>query len=352
MKITSTSSKNKVAYLGPPSTYTHQVRKLLQLKMVLLTEKATLNSFDHDRYEFVPQITCLDVFAAVQTSSVLYGVVPFENSTNGSVINTLDLLIDREKISGDVLVCGEAYLPVHHCLLGYADPITHHEQVATLEVITSPARRSPKSREAQPLFDLSRVERILSHVQAFGQCEKFLSKYLKAVECQEVSSTSKAAEIAGADKSGTSVAISSSLAGTVYGLDILADGIQDREDNTTRFFILRKGPTLDRIADIPSQAIKQTGELRWKTLVAFRVNHFNSGALADALQTFKQFHLNLTSINSRPSLIRPWHYTFVVEFEGKRETNGSGQVNEALEELSKATSAWRWLGSWIHHMEN
>lgn len=298
---------------------------------------------------FYMLITSLDVFTAVQMSSVLYGVVPFENSTNGSVINTLDLLIDRDKITGDVLVCGEAYLPVHHCLLGYADLTSHHDEVSTLEGIEYVSRLNPIFHEAQPLFDLSRIERILSHVQAFTQCDHFLSKYLKGVECQEVSSTSKAAEIAAADKSGKSAAISSSLAAKVYEIDILADEIQDRQDNATRFLILRKGPILDGSS---LQIVKGLGEPGWKTLIAFRVNHHHSGALADALQTFKMFNLNLTSINSRPSLIRPWHYIFLVEFEERRAMDGSGRVNEALKELSKATSGWRWLGSWINQVKS
>lgn len=296
-------------------------------------------------------MTYLDVFLAVQTSSVLYGVVPFENSTNGSVINTLDLLIDREKICGDVLVCGEAYVPVHHCLLGHADLIPHCGEGSNENGVKSITKLSLKTHEAQPHLDLGRIQRVLSHVQAFGQCDIFLSTHLKGAECQEVSSTSKAAEIVAADKSGTSVAISSSLAADIYKLDIVADGIQDREDNTTRFLILRKGPVLDGEKSPLLQFEIRIADTRWKTLIAFRVNHYNSGALADALQTFKKFQLTLTSINSRPSRFRPWHYVFLVEFEGKREMDGSGQVNEALTELSKATSGWRWLGSWIDQIK-
>ena len=279
-------------------------------------------------------------------------MVPFENSTNGSVINTLDLIIDREKAFGDVLVCGEAYLPVHHCLLGHADLASHRDEISILEHANITTTPSSKTYEAQPLFDLSRVERILSHFQAFSQCDNFLLKYLKGIDCQEVSSTSKAAEIVAKDKSGTSVAISSGLAAKIHGLDILAEGIQDREDNATRFFILRKGPALDGGMGFSLQLGKGVGETEWKTLVAFRVNHHHSGALADALQIFKRFNLNLTSINSRPSLLRPWHYIFLIEVDEKREMNGSGRVNEALEELSKCSSGWRWLGSWVNRMQS
>ena len=295
----------------------------------------------------------IDVFQAVQKSTVLYGVVPIENSINGAVLDTLDLLIDREKDTADVLVCGEAYLPIHHCLLGHAGANSLNGEAPPVEGTTSTAARTSHSnlRHARPSADLSRIERVLSHHQAFGQCDTFLSAYLKSAEHQEVSSTSKAAELVAADPSGTSAAISSSLAAGIYGLDVLADGIQDREDNTTRFFILQKGPTSPGDSSVLGQR-NGTEALRWKTLVAFRINHHSSGALANALETFKTFQLNLTSINSRPSRILPWHYVFLVEFEEKRHLDGSGRVNQALEELSRTTSGWRWLGSWINRMES
>lgn len=297
------------------------------------------------------------MFLAVQNSTVSYGVVPFENSTNGSVLNTLDLLIDREKKYGDVLVCGEAYLPVHHYLVGRVTPAPHVDS-SPFENPKHDGSRSPTGR-SRPLTDISYITRILSHPQAFGQCDVFLSTYMKGVECQDVSSTSKAAELAAADASGRTAAISSFLAAGIHGLDILANGIQDRDDNTTRFFILHKGIIpYDQMIE-PGLVVKNT---RWKTMVAFQVNHQTSGALAEALLSFKSFDLNLTSINSRPSRLRLWHYIFLVEFEGRRELEGTGEglgmgigtgngpVNQALEELSKSTGGWRWLGSWINRV--
>lgn len=292
----------------------------------------------------------LDVFFAVQDSSASYGIVPFENSTNGSVLNTLDLLIDREKKTGSVLVCGEAYLPIHHCLLGHASRAPRIKS-PPLET-TSHGKSSSKARRSRPLTDLSHITRILSHPQAFGQCDAFLSTYLKGVECQEVSSTSKAAEMAAADASGKSAAISSSLAAEIYELDILADGIQDRDDNATRFFILHRGNISAEPLNRPKPVAGGMKEVKWKTMVAFRVNHQASGALAEALLSFKSYDLNLTSINSRPSGLRPWHYIFLVEFQGKRELDGTGRVNQALQELSRSTGGWRWLGSWIDQMEH
>ena len=197
------------------------------------------------------------------------------------------------------------------------------------------------------MANIRHIKRIYSHPQAFGQCEAFLSTYLKGVERQEVSSTSKAAEIVSTDASKTAAAISSKIAADVHGLDVLARGIEDREDNTTRFFILRK---LANESVAKQSCLVDTtdgGECRdWKSLVSFTIDHKCPGALADALMVFKTFGLNLTSINSRPSRIRPWHYIFFVEFQGRRERDGQGSVNQALEKLSETTEDWRWLGSW------
>lgn len=291
-----------------------------------------------------------DVFFAVRDSTASYGVVPFENSSNGSVLTTVDLLIDRERRTGDILVCGEIFLPVYHCLLGHAQGAPH-VQSSPLSGADKQSISSSHPERSRPLFDISKVTRVLSHIQAFGQCHIFLSTYLKGVECQEVSSTSKAAELVAADASGHSAAISSSLAAGLHGLDILANGIQDRDDNVTRFFILRKGNFLHPPVNLQEPAANGEQAVKWKTMVAFRVDHQASGALANALLSFKSFDLNLTSINSRPSRLRPWHYIFLVEFEGRRELDGTGQVNQALEELSKSTGGWRWLGSWVNQLE-
>jgi prephenate dehydratase len=188
----------------------------------------------------------------------------------------------------------------------------------------------------KPLYDLKHVKRIYTHPQAFGQCDIFLSSYLKGVERFDVSSTSKAAEMVKEDTSGSSAAIASSLAADIHDLDILARGIEDREDNTTRFFILRKG--IDRKA-------KETHNPS-KSLISFTVDHRSPGALADVLECFRRAKLNLTSINSRPTKVVPFQYIFFVEFEGSRLRDTDGRVEKALSELKEHTQSWRWLGSW------
>ena len=163
-----------------------------------------------------------------------------------------------------------------------------------------------------------------------------------------MSSTSKAAEIVSQDTTRSTAAISSKVAAQVHGLGTLAKGIEDRDDNTTRFFILCRGPRL-RSSESALSETDRTGKL-WKSLVAFTINHQLPGALADSLMIFKTYDLNLTSINSRPSRISPWHYIFFVEFEGRKEASGVGKVNEALEQLKAITEGCRWHGSWRNRM--
>ena len=175
---------------------------------------------------------------------------------------------------------------------------------------------------------------------------------MKGIERQEVSSTSKAAEVVAADESRSTAAISSKLAAEIHGLSLLAAGIEDSEDNTTRFLILYQpderillsstGHSFNRQLSSPSS---------YKSLVTFKVNHQSSGALATALAVFGDHGVNLTSINSRPSREHPWHYVFLIEFEGKREEDGSGRVNEALKALIDPTQGqWNFLGSWVDKM--
>ncbi len=285
----------------------------------------------------------------MQSSDASYGVVPFENSTHGSVLDTLNFLIDREEDFPNVLICGETYLNIEHCLLGYAS--SHANNVNATSGNSTPTidRPNPLKSDSRPLANLDHIKHIYSHPQAFGQCKAFLSSYLKGAKYEDVSSTSKAAEIVAEDVSKTTAAIASGLAADVHGLDVLARKIQDRGDNQTRFFALQKAPSnLDgptSLAD-PERFTESAGCEKWKTLVAFHINHHHSGALVHALQVYAIHGLNLTSINSRPSHVHPWHYVFLVEFEGRREKDGKGQVNQALTELGERTQGWKWHGSW------
>ncbi|RMZ12711.1 hypothetical protein D0860_02840 [Hortaea werneckii] len=350
---------------------------------------ATLGHFPGPQYDVRPLTTIEDVFATVQSGQATYGVVPFENSSNGSVVFTLDLFADLHGRYPDILVWDEIYLAVHHCLLGHIPatepaaksakvqedsreegkgpdatttlphlpPHQHQPPSQSGQITPTQAVPQPATARTQPSHPLTHVKKLYSHPQAWGQCKNFLAAYLKGVERQDVSSTSKAAQLVGEDTSGTSAAISSRIAAELNGLDVLAQGIEDNEGNSTRFFVVRRQSSSDvaagRTAAEDGQgtatADDQGGQAtaEFKTLVSFTVDHGSAGALAECLEIFKKYGLNLTSINTRPSGEAAWHYIFFVEFMGRKLAEGrGGAVNEALQELDRVAKSWRWLGSW------
>ncbi|KAK7908608.1 P-protein [Apiospora marii] len=392
-----------------------------------MVSRATLDRFPEDKYELLPVVTIKDVFDTTQSGRATYGVVPFENSTNGSVVFTLDHFADRQGLYPDLSVCAEIYLDVHHCLLGRSlpdddedgataagpdgkspDPAEQSSTTAATGTAPSqhpklmsshtfgpspagsnqllsaanaaagnaeagsagqrtptPSDPAPQAPRSRPLVPLTRIERIYSHPQAFGQCNRFLSAYLKGVETVDVSSTSRAAELARDDPTGTSAAISSAAAARLLqhqGVEVLAYNIEDREDNTTRFFVLRSGtdddenPGPDGIgAPSSSPAVSQEEKQqqqqkppKTKSLLSFTVPHTAPGALADVLSCFRAAGLNLTSIASRPSLRAPFQYVFFVEFEGHRSVDPEGKVARVLEQVGRVAESSRWLGSWVN----
>ena len=317
----------------------------------------------------------------MQAGTASRGVVPFENSSNGSVVFTLDLFADREAKYPDILVEGEVYVSVSHCLLGYevkngdsheesaeyGEGENHHAArlgrlASVIESPKSSGTATPTPEKPDPhehgldsttftsASSLAHITKLYSHPQAWGQCTKFLSStpHLKSIERQDVSSTSRAAQLAAQDKSGKSAAISSLIAARANGLDVLREGIEDRKDNTTRFFVLRRRGDGDAQGSSSLTASEEDGygdRARYKTLVTFTVPHENPGALASSLQVFSGHGLNLTSINTRPSGTQNWNYIFFVELQGRRE-GGTGEVDAALKELGSVCRGWRWLGSW------
>ncbi|KAL1627181.1 prephenate dehydratase [Neofusicoccum ribis] len=341
------AEQETVAFLGPKASYTHQ---------------AALDSFDESKYTFHPVVNIEDVFSAVQNSASHYGVVPIENSSNGAVIFTLDLFADLKDRYPDIVICGEAYVRIEHCLLGYAAAPSLASSVAASDSPQSTSGAATPTRDApdpsaprtRPLADLSRVRKLYSHPQAWGQCKNFLNAHLRGVERQDCSSTSRAAEEAARDASGASAAVSSATAAKMHGLDFLARGINDRDDNTTRFFVLRRRAAEEGERDAEgfrprgwADGGAGDGDMEgWKSLVSFTVDHNDPGALADSLAVFKPYKLNLTSINTRPSGVEKWNYIFFVEFRGRRLAGKEGAVNAALSDLGGVARNWRWLGSW------
>ncbi|CAI7579873.1 hypothetical protein N7527_003531 [Penicillium freii] len=304
----------RVAFLGPLGSFSHQ---------------AAAESFCKLSAELQPQISFPDAFAALQNKKADYAVIPCENSTNGSVMQTLDLLADRDGLYKDVKVCGEYYLTVHHCLMvhkgtypgGWAD------------------------------YDGS-ITKLYTHPQAWGQCETFLTKYFKGVERQDVASTSKAAEIVSKETTERGAAIANRFAAEQHGTDVLVENIEDRADNTTRFLIFRN--VLDeRTAQLkfeqpnpPTLEAESALKTTHKTLITFTIDHSSPGALADALLIFKAHGLNLTSINTRPSLKKSWQYIFFVECGRTPSDENKEAVHKALNDLRHVTETCRDLGTW------
>ncbi|KAF2430351.1 PDT-domain-containing protein [Tothia fuscella] len=303
----------RVAYLGPMASYTHQ---------------AALDTFPQSRnHTLTPVPDIPSIFQAVQSNNAERGVIPFENSTNGSVVQTLDLLADSKNQYPNIQMCGEAFVRVQHYLLGRKS--------------TSHSQSQPTHRSSPSGANLRHVKSLYSHPQAWTQCTPFLSSAVPGRERHDTSSTSRAAEIVAADKSGSSAAICSALAAELYGLDVLAPDIEEKKGNMTRFLIIRNSPTTS-----PSSPLSQNGSSSsWKSLLSFTLPQTGSpGALAQALAVFGKYGINLTSMNSRPSGERPWHYIFFIEFQGRR---GDGKVDNALAELQSVVARWKTLGTWM-----
>ncbi len=268
-------SKLKIAYLGPGATFTHL---------------AAVKNFG--KYcDFIPLKTIKDVFIEVEKGRADYGVVPIENSTEGVVNHTLDMFMES-----DLKICSELNLPIELCLLS-------------------------------KFSDIKKIKKIYSHPQATGQCRNWLEATLPDVEISETTSTASAAQLA--KKSNIpSAAIASSIAGEIYGLKIIARGIEDSSENYTRFLIIGK------------QSSERSGQD--KTSIMFSIKD-RVGALHDMLVPFKKYNINLTKIESRPTKKKAWEYVFFLDFIGHIEDK---KVKKALSELSNQCVYLKVLGSY------
>jgi chorismate mutase/prephenate dehydratase len=263
----------RIAYLGPPATFTHI---------------AAMHKFG-SQVQYLDCKSISDVFIEVEKANADYGVVPIENSIEGAVNHTLDMFIDS-----DLKVCSEVSLEIEHNLLA-------------------------NCRKHQ-------IKKVYSNPQVFGQCRIWLESNLPRVELAEVSSTTRAAEIASREK--FSAAIASDLAARSYGLKILASSIEDSPHNVTRFLII--GKTI----------VRPTGKDR--TSIMFSIKD-RVGALHDMLVPFKKYKINLTKIESRPSKRKPWEYYFFVDLVGHSQDR---KIKLAIEELERSCSYFKLLGSY------
>ncbi|QDU29586.1 P-protein [Anatilimnocola aggregata] len=263
----------RIAYLGPKYSYSHL---------------AGIARFG-DSLDLLSMATIKAVFEAVNVGEANYGIVPIENSTDGRVVDTLDMFA-RVPLQ----ITGEVQLKIHHQLLGKCTR--------------------------------SQITEVYSKPQALSQCRDWLAKNLPNVRTVEMTSTALAAQIA-VDKPGAA-AVASYEAGLNYGLNVIDANIEDNKSNVTRFAV------------IGGDAPKRTGHD--KTALMFAIPH-KPGALADAMAVFKRGRLNMTWIESFPMPNTKNEYLFFVELEGHQ---GDSKVKSALLALGRKTDKLNVLGSY------
>src|SRR5580704_432066 len=266
----------KVAFLGPEGTF---------------TQSAVLKHFGHS-VRALALSTVDEVFQEVESGNADFGVVAIENSSEGTITNTLDRFL-----ATSVHICGEVELRIHHHLMGKMD-------------------------------SLQGIARICSHSQALGQCRLWLSEHLPDVERVPVASNAEGARRA-RDESGTA-AIAGEIAAQVYGLNILAAEIEDRADNSTRFLVLGR------------KILRASGTDRTTLLVSVGDTQ-RPGALHWLLEPLARHRISMSRIESRPSRRRKWDYVFFIDIDGHAE---DAHVKKALTALKKRASLFRILGSY------
>jgi chorismate mutase / prephenate dehydratase len=264
----------RVAYLGPEGTFTQLAARQVFGLQARYRECATIDA----------------VFDAVGSGDATYGVVPFENSTEGAVSMTSDALLE-----GGLVIRQEYVLPIAHCLLSHATSI-------------------------------SKISTVYSHPQALGQCRTWLSKHLPKAQVVQTTSTAAGAREAQSDP--RIAAIAATIAAEIHNLPILRENIQDRAENATRFVVLGK-------EDAPA-----TG--RDRTTIAFGVAD-EKGALRRVLTVLEDADVNLTRIESRPSRSRAWQYVFLVDLEGHRQDD---KLVRALRSVEKVADFVKVIGSY------
>lgn len=263
-----------VAYLGPRGTF---------------SQTAAIKHFGHAA-QTVDSTTIDDVFRKAEAGMVDYAIVPVENSTEGAVGRTLDLLLNTA-----LKICGETVVRVHHCLLRKGD-----------------------SRDG--------ITQICSHPQALAQCHEWLNQNYPGVSRLPVSSNAEAARLAAEDP--CMVAIASETAGEIYGLNVLAQNIEDEPNNTTRFLVLGSHDAAPSGQDKTSLAISAPNR---------------PGAMHALLGPFARNGVSMTKFESRPSGTALWDYVFYVDIEGHCQ---DAAVAQSLQELKEIAPLLKVLGSY------
>ena len=266
--------KLSIAFLGPLGTF---------------SEEATKQHFG-ENIDGLPVNSIDEVFNHVENDTTHYGVVPVENSTEGAVSRTLDLLLLR-----DLKICGEITLPVHHYLIAKA--------------------KTSKN-----------IDKIYAHGQSLAQCHDWLINNMPHVEKIAVTSNAEGARLASKDLK--AAAIASSQAATLYKLNILWENIEDESNNSTRFLVISK----DNI--LPS------GNDKTSIIVATKNR---PGAIADLVAPFSKNKVSMTKLESRPSKIGMWEYVFFIDVEGHQLDKS---VSSSLKQVEENASFIKVLGSY------
>lgn len=268
-----------VAFLGPIGTY---------------SEEAALRQFGEGRSAVVCG-SIDEVFRTVEAGQADYGVVPVENSNEGAVGLTLDLLL-----SSPLKICGEVTIPIHHCLLS-----------------------------AQS--DIHKISHIFSHAQSLAQCHEWLNRVVPNVTREAVVSNALAAKMAHelVTAENTFVAaIASKRAAELFGLNILAENIEDDPKNTTRFLVLSP------------HHVAASGNDKTSLVMATKNE---PGAILALLSPLAQHGVSMTKLESRPSKMGMWEYVFYVDIEGHCQ---DPSVAAALKDIESRASYLKQLGSY------
>lgn len=263
-----------VAFLGPSGTF---------------SEQAVFKQFGH-AVESMPCASIDEVFRAAEAGTADFGVVPVENSSEGAINRTLDLLLQTS-----LDISGEVSIAVHHSLM---------------------------TRDGT----MDGIKRICAHSQALAQCQAWLNQHFPNVERQAVASNAEAARLAGEDP--TIAAIAGELAGEKYDLTVVNAHIQDDPHNRTRFAVIGR--------------LKPTPSGKDQTTIILAVPN-KAGAMHKLLAPLAVHGVSMTRFESRPARIGTWEYYFYVDVEGHQQ---QANVTRALDELKSEAAFFKVLGSY------
>ena len=266
----------KVGFLGPEGTF---------------TQSAVLKHFGHSVHA-LPLTTIEEVFHEVESGVADFGVVPVENSTEGTVNSTLDMFL-----TSPLKICGEVELRICQHLMGR-------------------------------MGEIGQIKRVCSHAQSLAQCRAWIAQYLPGIEMIPVGSNAEAARRA-RDEDGTA-AIAGDAAAEVYELGILFANIEDHADNTTRFLVIGR------------RLFPPSGDDKTSLLLSASGTE-GPGVLHVLLNPLARNGISMTRIESRPSRRRKWDYVFFVDIGGHAE---DAAVSEALQEVEEHANLFRVLGAY------